>query len=83
MSADLYFTVLQFGNGSGLAKLHGQCRALTAPPQFLPGHQVHEVYYVPEVHCWRIRADFEGWRDMRPDEATAAGQFLVQAHAAP
>lgn len=82
MSADLYFTLLRWAGGHGCAKLYGDTKPLTQPPQFLPGHVVQEVDYAPEVHFWRIRVDFEGWRDMRADEARAADQFLTRAHGA-
>lgn len=76
MSHALYATRLYWmGTRGGVAKLHGRCVSLHAPPH-IGGAPVVGIDYVPEICLRQIQPIASGWRDMTDDEVTAADAVL-------
>jgi hypothetical protein len=76
MSHALYATRLYWaGTRGGVAKLHGRCVSLHAPPH-IDGAPVVGIDYVPEINLRQIQAVASSWRDMTDDEAAAADAVL-------
>jgi hypothetical protein len=79
MSLDLYATALVwYGNGPGVAKLHGKQVQLEAPPD-LGGLRVVMTDYRPEIGERRIQRYNGPASDMTADEVAAADAFLLRA----
>jgi hypothetical protein len=78
VSDALYSTRLRYshGSGAGIAKLHGVCVSLKAPPSIPCCPLLAEVDYVPEIGLGRIRTATEGWRDMEAIERHEADALL-------
>jgi hypothetical protein len=77
MSHALYNTRLYWaGSRGGIAKLHGRCVTLHAPPH-IGGAPVVAIDYVPEIHLCQIQPVGEAWRDMSDDEVGAADAVLA------
>lgn len=78
MSDALHSTRLRYSQGqcSGVAKLHGVCVRLTAPPALPCCPGLAEIDYVPELHLGRIREQCSGWRDMEAHECREADALL-------
>lgn len=76
MSHALYATRLYWASSrGGVAKLHGRCVPLHAPPH-IGGAPVVGIDYVPEICLRQIQPIASGWRDMTDDEVTAADAVL-------
>jgi hypothetical protein len=76
VSHNYYATRLLFIEGRiGIAKLQGAGKKIVLPPQ-LPGLEVMEIDYTPEVSVARLREKNQGWRDMEQHEIRAADAFL-------
>ena len=76
MSHALYATRLYWaGTRGGVAKLHGRCVELHAPPH-IGGAPVVAIDYIPEVHLCQIQPLASAWRDMTDDEVRQADAVL-------
>lgn len=75
MSHVLYSTCLMWSGRRGVAKLHGRCVELHAPP-YISGAPVLCVEYVPEVDMRRIRMVGEAERGMEDHEVREADATL-------
>lgn len=76
MSHALYATRLYWASSrGGVAKLHGRCVPLHAPPH-IGGAPVCAVDYVPEIHLRQIQPVACAWRDMTDDEVRQADAVL-------
>ena len=76
MSHAIYATRLYWtGPRGGIAKLHGRCVALHAPPH-IAGCAVVGVDYIPEIGLRQIMCHGAAWRDMTAHEASAADALL-------
>lgn len=76
MSHALYATRLYWaGTRGGVAKLHGRCVPLHAPPH-IGGAPVVAIDYVPEIHLRQIQPLASAWRDMTDDEVRQADAML-------
>lgn len=76
MSHALYATRLYWAAGrGGIAKLHGRCVELHAPPH-LGGAPVVSVDYVPEIGLRQIQPVCGAWRDMSDAEVAEADDVL-------
>ena len=76
MSHALYATRLYWaGHRGGIAKLHGRCVELHAPPHF-GGMPVVGVDYVPEIGMRQIQPVGEQCRDMTTGEVQEADATL-------
>lgn len=83
MSHALYATRLYWAaNRGGVAKLHGQCVPLHAPPHF-GGAPVVGVDYIPEVGMRQIMPYGCAWRDMTDVEVSEADALLRRLLTAP
>ena len=76
MSHALYATRLYWvGPRGGIAKLHGRCVPLHAPPH-IGGRAVVGVDYIPEIALRQIQPYAAGWRDMTDAEVAEADAVL-------
>lgn len=75
MSHALYTTCLMWSGRCGVAKLHGRCVDLHAPPHF-SGAPVVGVDYVPEIGLRQIQHTGHAWSDMTDDEVREADATL-------
>lgn len=76
MSHALYATRLYWaGPRGGIAKLHGRCVQLHAPPH-ITGRAVVGVDYIPEIGLRQIQPVGGPWRDMSDDEVADADAVL-------
>jgi hypothetical protein len=76
VSAAFYSTRLLFIEGRvGLAKLRGVGMKIVLPPP-IPGLELVEVDYTPEVGVRQIREKHKGWREMERSEILACDAYL-------
>ena len=75
MSHDLYATRLYWSGRRGVAKLHGRCVDLHAPPH-IAGQPVVAVDYIPEIGLRQIQPVAERPRDMDDAEVRQADAVL-------
>ena len=81
MSDDLYYTVLRWTNGRGIAKGQGMTSTLTEPPD-LGGGPVQFLAYRPEIGEADVQMDGER-RALTRDEERAADALLRRLTAMP
>jgi hypothetical protein len=71
-----YSTRLLFIEGRiGIAKLQGVGKKIVLPPP-IPGLELVEVDYTPEVGVRQIREKHKGWREMERHEILACDAYL-------
>jgi hypothetical protein len=81
VSAAFYSTRLLYIEGRvGLAKLRGVGMKIVLPPH-IPGLELCEVDYTPEVRVVRIREKHQGWREMERHEILACDAYLKELFA--
>ena len=77
MSDSLYWTVLRWHNGHGIAKMHGNTITLSAGPDLGSG-PVHMLRYVPEIDAAEVTMhNSELPRRMTRAEIKAADELLA------
>lgn len=76
MGHALYATRLYWaGTRGGIAKLHGRCVEIHAPPH-IGGAPVVGIDYIPEIAMHQVQPVGERWRDMTADEVREADSVL-------
>lgn len=81
MSWALYHARLYWVGMRGSAHV-GQCRVVLTAPPHLPGLRIDGIDYVPEIGLRQVMPYADRWRDMTPDEVSAAQAVLERLVAA-
>ena len=78
MSNDLYWTVLEWHEGRGIAKMHGMTVSLKAAP-VLDGYDVTGLRYIPEIAEAQLQPEpGQKWRRMTQQEIHDADALLLK-----